>query len=297
MDRKILGNTATDTDDRYRALNSGRFVDSLTNEAIVTRTNRNDHDSIETVDEPSPCLNPQPAPLTCLEATLSREDSSGFQDRASPTSVATTLPVDEAIGKPELPPALESDTKSETAASDSGKGIDETLPLNSDKADKAAASDDDEGIDDNESDAVELLEQAQAQRLKMIGNIQKKKQLLAESASKLQTLEKELAHLKHSHNQLAQENSSLHTGLAQATMARDEVKNKLRIKQDVLRETRLEKEDMEKRLKRSEQHRLLEQELLQNYRKLAVHTGFYKWGKEIRMLEQALEKASAEQHD
>ncbi|GKY96331.1 hypothetical protein MPSEU_000592800 [Mayamaea pseudoterrestris] len=222
--------------------------------------------------------------------------------RSSPTSVAVEMPT----------PPEASTLVNNAVETVKGSSNVETPALEMEKSDDDESTDDDDDDDGNaeihldtsskrksmQIAALELaLEQAQAQRTKMISNIQKKKQALAVSDLKMKALAKENAELKANLLKLNLENSSLHSGMAKITSTRDELRNKLRIKQDVLRETRAEKDETEKKLKRSEQCRVLEQELLQNYRRLAIHTGYFKWGKEIRMLEAALEKANAEQQE
>jgi chromosome segregation ATPase len=224
-------------------------------------------------------------------------------NRNSPTSV-TVDSIDDKSKEIDTAPAESAVEHNKESSHDLCQFPVAKLKKDDDTGDESVDDDDEIVLDTSSSRksikiaALELaLEQAQAQRTKMIANIQKKKQVLVETESNLKVLERENAEMKKSLSKMSLENSSLHSGLASITSVRDELRNKLRIKQDVLRETRAEKDEIEKKLKRCEQHRQLEQELLQNYRKLAIHTGYFRWGKEIRMLESALEKANAEQQD
>ena len=137
------------------------------------------------------------------------------------------------------------------------------------------------------------LGQAEAQRSRMAEKLKKRKQLLIEAEQNRVTMESRLAEAKEQIAELQNENADIRSGLQSVVAVRDDLKNKLRVKQEILKEARMEKEDVERKLKRSEQQRALEVELLENYRKLATHTGFFKWGKTIRLLEAELATATA----
>ena len=98
-------------------------------------------------------------------------------------------------------------------------------------------------------------------------------------------------------SKLDQENASLRTGLGKVTSVRDEMKMKLRTKNELMREARQEVEALEKKLAKQERERGTERELLEHYRKLARHTGYYKWGKPIRALETALAEGNSNNND
>jgi hypothetical protein len=138
----------------------------------------------------------------------------------------------------------------------------------------------------------EALAAAQAQRVRMVTNIKKKKALL----EKVQLANKDLeakhgdatAELVEKRN----ENTSLRYGLQSVAAVRDDLKAKLRVKQEVMKEVSQERDDMERQLKRCLQLRETEQKLLVEYRRLAQHTGYYRWGKQIRMHESELDAAA-----
>ena len=92
------------------------------------------------------------------------------------------------------------------------------------------------------------------------------KALMDAMESKLAVCEKEL-------QDLSAENGMIRQGLAAATDVRDSYKNKLRSQQQAVKESRTVIQDLEKRLRKTEQARALECELLDNFRKLAIHTG------------------------
>jgi hypothetical protein len=227
--------------------------------------------------------------------------STGQQNRASPTSIMATLAGHSAPGGGSNTKPQPSGAVAASAGTIGNENNDNNSSNNSNNVENGHTSNGNNNNNNNNMAATReqqleaALDQAQTQRTKMLSNIQKKKQLLVDMSAKLKELQKENNDLKTTCNKLTLENASLHSGVTKMTTFSQELKNKLRIKQDVLRETRAEKEDVDKKLKRLEQNRLLEQELLQNYRRLAIHTGYFKWGKEIRMLEAALEKATAEQ--
>ena len=286
-------------------------------EETTTGRDRNDptettHESLLNRPESSKATMHGTSLLELLSTVPCNDADEDESHRSSPTSVTIDMGLD--APKPtDTTATLVASVHSETVTEEEEKK--DEFPLEaepsvemargSEQSDDSVDDDDDfaeEHILDTSSTrksmqiaALELaLERAHAQRTKMVANIQKKKQLLVNSHKKQNTMEAELAELKQTVSKLSHENVALQSGLAKVTVVRDELRNKLRIKQDVLKETRAEKDDVEKKLKRSEQSRLLEQELLNNYRRLAIHTGYYKWGKEIRQLEAALEKANTE---
>jgi hypothetical protein len=146
-----------------------------------------------------------------------------------------------------------------------------------------------------EMDPEDLKAQLKAANLhkqKMAANLKKKRSQLEEAESIRKDLETKVSELEAALAKQQSENEHLRSGLQKVVAGREDVKNKLRIKNDLLRELRADKEEAERRLRRSEHQRALEQDLLGNYRKLAQHTGYFKWGKAIRGLESALEQHS-----
>jgi hypothetical protein len=137
------------------------------------------------------------------------------------------------------------------------------------------------------------LHAADLQRQKMAANLRKKKAQLDEAEAGRKALEAKVADLEATLAKERAENDQLRAGLQKVVVTRDDMKNKLRTKNELLRELRADKDDAERRLRRSENQRATEQDLLANYRKLATHTGYFKWGKTIRVLEAALEQFNA----
>jgi hypothetical protein len=138
----------------------------------------------------------------------------------------------------------------------------------------------------------EKLASANNQRAKMIANMKCKKTLLEQAQTKIAQLAMEHKAAQDSAKSLTAENESLRSGLAKVAAARDELKHKLRVKNEILRDARAEQADLERRLRGAEQNRALTLDLLSQYRKLAAHTGYYKWGKPIRLLEAAMQEAT-----
>lgn len=136
------------------------------------------------------------------------------------------------------------------------------------------------------------IEAAAAQKTRMVANMKKKKAALAAAEARITSIEPKVGDLEGRLGDLEAENGSLRAGLQKVAAVRDDYKNKLRVQQDLLKETRHEKDEMQKLLKKSEAQRALEQALLDNYRALSIHTGYYKWGKEIRLLETKLEASN-----
>ena len=141
------------------------------------------------------------------------------------------------------------------------------------------------------------LDVAHTQRSKMIAHIQRNKEHIAALERQTETLQ---SRLDETHDQLAtakDESIQRRLALDKMTTQRDELKNKLRLKNELFREVRQERDTLERAKKRTEQERALEQALLEHYRQLAKHTGYYKWGKQIRLLEAQLEAAATAAED
>jgi hypothetical protein len=116
-----------------------------------------------------------------------------------------------------------------------------------------------------------------SQRSKLAANLRQRKSLLIAAAAS--RAEQALQH---------QQLVSVRSGLQQVGAVRDDLKQKLRVKQEILVATRSDRDQCERCLKKMEKERGMEVQLLALYRELANHTGYYKWGKRIRMLEQEL---------
>lgn len=92
--------------------------------------------------------------------------------------------------------------------------------------------------------------------------------------------------------QIAEMNDVLHTlrqELEQVSTDRDDLKVKLQTKHELVKELRDEKIELERNREKLQHERAMERELLENYRKLANYTGYYKWGKQIKYLEKEIE--------
>jgi hypothetical protein len=87
---------------------------------------------------------------------------------------------------------------------------------------------------------------------------------------------------------LREENDSLRVGLQNVAAVRDDLRNKLRIQKDALKEAQREKEAVHRQLIKCLYERELESHLLGQYRRLSLQTGYFKWGKEIREAEAKL---------
>jgi hypothetical protein len=111
-----------------------------------------------------------------------------------------------------------------------------------------------------------VVSQQANQKQRMIANFKKKKALMAAMETRLAVAEKDLTNL-------SAENGTLRAELAMACDARDSCKNKLRSLNEVVQQSRTCIGNLEKRLRRTEQARALEGELLDSFRKLAIHTG------------------------
>jgi hypothetical protein len=199
------------------------------------------------------------------------------EDRASPTSVAalgataaTHVPVIRDPANERSPPA---------AAAVAAAAAEAGTVSSGDTADH--------------EDLKAQLKAANLHRQKMAANLKKKRSQIEEAESIRKDLEAKVSELQSALARQQSENEHLRACLQKVAAGRDDVKNKLRTKNELLRELRAEKDEAERKLKRSEHRRALEQDLLGNYRKLAQHTGYFKWGKAIRVLESALEQHSA----
>lgn len=111
-----------------------------------------------------------------------------------------------------------------------------------------------------------LLSQQANQKQRIIANLKKNKAIMTDLEAKLAANEKDLS-------SLSAENETLRMGIATITESRDSHKNRLRSQQEIVKESRATIQDLEKRLRRTEQARALEGELLEHFRRLAVHTG------------------------
>jgi hypothetical protein len=139
-----------------------------------------------------------------------------------------------------------------------------------------------EQLDLVESKRLKVLEAKKAATIKM----NKTTQLYTDLQASHQTLSEESA-------KQATENASLRLGLQNISAARDDLKMKLQTRNELLKSVRQENEDIAKKLRTVEKDRQMEQELLGYYRELAHHSGYYKWGKSIRLLEGQLAESNA----
>ena len=152
------------------------------------------------------------------------------------------------------------------------------------------------GVDELEAE----LRAVQAQRAKMAANLKSKKVQLEEAHAAKVALEEQTADLQATVAELRHDNDNLRAGLQKVVANRDDARSKLRFKNELLRELRHDKDEAERRLRKVQAQRALEQELLGQYRKLAQHTGYCKWGKPIRTLEAQLDQqnlAESQQQD
>lgn len=148
-----------------------------------------------------------------------------------------------------------------------------------------AADDDAEGLRLQVENLQKEISALQAKNQKVVANLRHKKSLLEEAATKYKDLAEEMRSQEASlHTRIA----SLRGGLENVTASRDELKMKLRIEKQLHTQARMEKEKLQCQLKQSEKARAMERKLLDLYRELGNHTGYYTWGRRIRVLEASL---------
>ena len=133
-----------------------------------------------------------------------------------------------------------------------------------------------------------IIQNQNRAKARIIENIKTKRTLL--EASKVET-----AQLRLSQKALQTENHKLHQDLNVATTARDAFKNKLRLQNETAKESKANVVVLQSKLDRLTKTASLQSDLLQEYRRLSLHTGFYKWGKPIRALEAQLAAAEEEE--
>jgi chromosome segregation ATPase len=121
-------------------------------------------------------------------------------------------------------------------------------------------------------------EELVAQKQKMAANLRKKRDMLTEASNNLSTANTKIESFQNEKGNLLQ-------GIQKLTANRDELKTKLVCKNEISREQRAQVEKLEKRLRITQSIRAKELQLLQHYRQLSLHTGYFKWGKQIRGLE------------
>jgi hypothetical protein len=110
------------------------------------------------------------------------------------------------------------------------------------------------------------IRQLTMQKQHIIANMKKKKVLLDDAERKLAIAEREL-------QQVSEERNALRLQLESVTESRDSLKNKFRNQQEIVKDTKNGMLELKQRLQKTEQMRALENELLDNFRKLAIHTG------------------------
>lgn len=128
------------------------------------------------------------------------------------------------------------------------------------------------------------------QKQKMAANLRKKRDMLIETSNNLNAANTKLESLQ-------QEKGNLLLRIQKLTANRDDLKTKLVLKNEISREQRDKVEKLEKRLRCTQSIRAKELQLLQLYRQLSLHTGYYKWGKQIRVVEAELAAAAALDED
>ncbi|KAL7556035.1 hypothetical protein ACA910_003796 [Epithemia clementina (nom. ined.)] len=134
----------------------------------------------------------------------------------------------------------------------------------------------------------EIANNALSQRSKTLGNLKKKRAELLQALDQKTVLEQKLEESSRQQTLLVEENASLKTGLSKLALTKDTIKLKLKTKDELYKECCREKDALKGQLQQLEHCNALERELLEHYRKLARHTGYYRWGKPIRTLENQL---------
>lgn len=111
-----------------------------------------------------------------------------------------------------------------------------------------------------------LVQQLQTSKLRMIANLKQKKKQLDVREAELDIATRDAKHY-------ACQAAALRAELQSVTELRYALKSKYKSLNESVKDSRHYTQDLEKRLRRSEQARALEGELLDNFRKLAIHTG------------------------
>jgi DNA repair exonuclease SbcCD ATPase subunit len=140
----------------------------------------------------------------------------------------------------------------------------------------------------------EELGVVQAKKDKVVKNLRSKRSLLLQVQARNIKLDKQLACEKSEHKVATDEIESLTAGLLSVSASREDLKQKLKSRQESIKQARAEQEDLESKLAKIEGRHDTENELLTLFRKLACHTGYFKWGKQIRVLESKLADAAEE---
>jgi chromosome segregation ATPase len=140
----------------------------------------------------------------------------------------------------------------------------------------------------------EELDVVLAKKEKVLSNLRTKRSLLFQVQARNVQLEEQLACEQSKHKVVTDETESLRAGLMSVSASREDLKQKLKSRQESLKQARAELEDLESKLAKVEGQHDTENELLTLLRKLACHTGYFKWGKQIRVLESKLSDAAEE---
>lgn len=151
--------------------------------------------------------------------------------------------------------------------------------------------DDKENLQENHHTLQEELTKLQEQRAKTLQNLRSKKQLLEETQRAHQATQQQLQQLQTQLTSLQTENAKLRQGLGKVKAVRDELRGKLAFHKELVKETKAECLQLRKDWADEQAIRVLEQDLLNLYRKLSLDTGYVKWGKPIRKLESDLAAA------
>ena len=110
------------------------------------------------------------------------------------------------------------------------------------------------------------IRQLTVQKQHIIANMKKTKRLLEHT-------ERQLERAEHAVQLVSEEKQALQQQVAQVTESRDALKMKVCHQQEIVKDTRNGMLELKLRLLKTEQMRALENELLDNFRKLAIHTG------------------------
>ena len=112
------------------------------------------------------------------------------------------------------------------------------------------------------------IHQLKTQKQHVVANTKKKKILLDDTERRLLQTENEL-------QTVLSERNRLRVSLQEMTEVRDSYKQKLRNQQEIVKDSKQCMMEYKNKLQKTEHMRSLENELLDNFRKLAVHTGLY----------------------
>jgi hypothetical protein len=132
------------------------------------------------------------------------------------------------------------------------------------------------------------IDASQAKQTKMRDNLKNKRVLLCKAQQDKVLLETQLTGEQSKLGMATDETDSLRVSLQSVMASREDLKQKLKSQKEALKVAKFDQDALERKLSKVEKMHLVENDLLDHYRKLSLHTGYFKWGKPIRNLEDDL---------